>query len=122
MPKKVIVLPDSAALRDVYFVPPDDDSNGVSLVVIGSETRRKNAFVDDLVQLGLTDETSDVKAARKRRTLAPTIGAVLRADDIGGWVEAQNTTIPQERGTGELDLRKEKFDPVDDCLGECHFD
>ena len=37
--QSVLVPPDGAALRDVYFVPLSDDRNGASLVVVGSETR-----------------------------------------------------------------------------------
>lgn len=114
VPVKKILLPDSAALRDVYFIPLSDDRNGASMVIVGGETRVKAALVEDLVQLGLPDETSD---SQKRRTLAPSIGAILQAEDIGGWIRAEGISAPQGRSMGNLDMRKEKFDPVDDCDG-----
>jgi hypothetical protein len=114
VPKKKTLLPDSAALRDVYFVPLSDDRNGASMVVVGSETRVKAALVEDLVELGLPDETSE---SQKRRTLAPCIGAILQIEDIGGWDRAEGISVPQGRSMGNLDMRKEKFDPVDDCDG-----
>ena len=114
VPMKKTLLPDSAALRDVYFVPLSDDGNGASMVVVGSETRVKVALVEDLVQLGLPDETSE---SQKRRTLAPSIGVILQAEDMGGWIRAEGISVPQGRSMGNLDMRKEKFDPVDDCNG-----
>jgi hypothetical protein len=84
------------------------------MVVIGSETRVKAALVEDLVQLGLPDETSE---SQNRLTLAPCIGAILQAEDIGGWIRAEGIYVPQGRSMGNLDMRKEKFDPVDDCDG-----
>jgi len=78
VPKKKTPLPDSAALRDVYFAPMSDDRNGSSMVVVGSETRVKAALVEDLVRLELPDETSKLQ---KKRTLAPSIGAILQAED-----------------------------------------
>lgn len=114
MPVKNTLLPDSAALRDVYFIPLSDDCNGASVVIVGSETRVKAALVEDLVQLGLPDETSE---SQKRRTLAPSIGAILQAEDTGGWIRAEAISVPQGRSMGNLDMRKEKFDPVDDCDG-----
>ncbi|KAJ7278277.1 hypothetical protein C8J57DRAFT_1713171 [Mycena rebaudengoi] len=115
VPMKQTVLPDSAALRDVYLMPLSDDLNGAFIVVVGSETRMKAASVEDLVQLGLPEEMSELQ---KRRTLAPSVGAVLRAEDIGGWVRAEGLSVPQPRFVGNLDMRKEIFDPVDDCAAE----
>ena len=89
---KKTLLPDSAALRDVYFVPLSDDRNGASMVIVGSETRVKAVLVEDLVQLGLPDETSE---SQKRRTLAPSIGAILQAEDISGWIRAEGISVPQ---------------------------
>ncbi|KAF8333809.1 hypothetical protein F5887DRAFT_1257428 [Amanita rubescens] len=103
VPMNKMLLPDSAARRDVYFVPLSDDPNGASMVVIGSESRVKAALV--------LDETSE------RRTFAPSIGAILRAEDIGGWIRAGGTSVPQGRSMGNLDIRKEKFHPVEDCDG-----
>ena len=80
---KKTLLPNSAAFRDVHFVPLSDDGNGASMVVIGSETRVKAAFVEDLAKLEVPDETS---VLQKKRTLAPFIGAILQAEDIGGWI------------------------------------
>ena len=108
---KKTVLPDSAAFRDVYFVPLTDDANGASMIVVGSESRVKAALVKDLVQLGLPDETF------WRRTFAPSIGAILQAEDIGRWVRAENISVPQGCSMGNLDMRKEKFHPVEDCDG-----
>ena len=115
VPMKKTLLPDSAALRDVYFVPLSDDCNGASLVVVGSETRVKGALVEDLEKLGLPDETSELQ---KKRTLEPSIGAILREEDIGGWIRAEGISVPQGRSMGNLEMRKEKFDPVDDCDGK----
>ena len=84
------------------------------MVVVGSETRVKVALVEDLVQLKLPDETSEFQ---NKRTLAPSIGAILQAEDIGGWIRAEGISVPQGRSMGNLDMRKEKFDPVDDCDG-----
>ncbi|KAF8345373.1 hypothetical protein F5887DRAFT_179696 [Amanita rubescens] len=114
VPKKQTLLPDSAALRDVYFVPLSDDRNGASMIAVGSETRVKAALVEDLVQLG-PDESSE---SQKRRTLAPCIGAILQIEDIGGWDRAEGISVPQGRSMGNLDMRKEIFDPVDDCDAE----
>jgi hypothetical protein len=111
---KQTLLPDSAALRDVYFVPLSDDRNGASMVVVGSETRVKAALGKDLIQAGLPDETSEFQ---KKRTLAPTIGAILQTEDIGGWIRAEGISVPQGHSMGNLDMRREKFDPVDDCDG-----
>jgi len=103
VPMKKILLPDSAALRDVYFVPLSDDSNGTSMIVVGSESRAKAALV--------LDETSE------RRTFAPSIGAILQAEDIGGWIRAKGISVPQGHSMGNLDIRREKFHPVEDCDG-----
>jgi len=110
-PMKKILLPDSAAFRDVYFVPLSDDCNGASMIVVGSETRVKGALVEDSVQ-ELADETSELQ---KRQTLAPSIGAILQAEDIGGWTRAEGISVPHGHSMGNLEMRKEKFDPVDDC-------
>ena len=115
VPSKKTILPDSAAFRDVYFVPLSDDHKGASMVVVGSETRVKAALVEDLVQLGLPDEISELQ---KKRTLAPSIGAMLQAEDIGGWIRGEGISVPQGHSMGNLDMRKEKFDPVDDCDGK----
>ncbi|KAJ7766248.1 hypothetical protein B0H16DRAFT_1523470 [Mycena metata] len=117
VPMKQTVLPDSAALRDVYFLPLTDDLDGASMVVVGSETRAKAALVDDLVELGLSDEAF-ASELQRRRTLASSVGAVLRAEDIGGWIRAEGLSAPQAQFAGNLDMRKEKFDPVDDCAAE----
>ena len=61
VPMKKTLLPDSTVRQDVYFVPLSDDCNRASLVVIGSETRVKGALVEDLVKLGLPDETSELQ-------------------------------------------------------------
>jgi hypothetical protein len=111
VPMKKTLLPDSAAFRDVYFVPLSDDPNGAFVVVVGSESRVKAALVKDLVQLGLPDETSG------RRTFAPSIGAILQGEDIGRWVRAGGISVPQRCSMGNLDMRKEKFHPVEDCDG-----
>jgi len=115
VPMKKTLLPDSAALRDVYFVPLSNDCNGASMVIVGSETRAKAALVEDLIQLELPDETSE---SPKRRTLGPSIGAILQAEDIGGWIGAEGISVPLGRSMGILDMRKEKFDPDDDCDAE----
>jgi hypothetical protein len=78
-------------------------------VVVGSETRVKAALVEDLVKLGLPDETSELQ---KKRTSEPSIGVILQAEDIGGWIRAEGISVPQGRSMGNLDMRKEKFDPV----------
>ena len=111
---KKTLLPDSATFRDVYFVPLSDDRNGVSMVVVGSETRIKTALVEDCVKLELPDETS---VLQKKRTLAPSIGAVLQADDIGGSTRAEGISVSQGRSMGNLNMRKEKFGPEDYCDG-----
>ena len=114
VPMNKTLLPDSAALRDVYFVPLSDDRNGASMVVVGSETRVRAALVEDLIQPELPDDTFELQ---RKLTLAPPIGAILQAEDIGEWIRAEGISIPQERSMGNLDMRREKFDPVDDCDG-----
>jgi len=112
-PMKKTLLPDSAALRDVYFVPLSDDHNGASIVVVGSEMQLKV-----VLEPGLPDETSKPKKRRTyARTLAPPIGAILQAEDVGGWIQAKGISVPQRGSMGNLDMRKELFDPVDDCDG-----
>ncbi len=44
IPKKKTLLPDSASLRDVYFIPLSEDNNGASMVIVGSETRAEGCF------------------------------------------------------------------------------
>ena len=34
---------------------------------------------------------------------------------IGGWIRAEGISVPQGRSMGNLKMRKEKFDLVDDC-------
>ncbi len=74
--------------------------------------------MEDLTRPGVLDalenETSDLQ---KRRTLAPSVGVIFQAEDLGGWIQAEGISVPQSRSMGNLDLRKEKFDPVDDCNG-----
>ena len=89
---------------------PISKSSGSSSSTSASATVHQRT----LVQLGLPDETSE---SQKRRTLAPSIGAILQAEDIGGWIRAEGISVPQGRSIGNLDMRKEKFDPVDDCEG-----
>ncbi|KJA21807.1 hypothetical protein HYPSUDRAFT_41683 [Hypholoma sublateritium FD-334 SS-4] len=120
--KKKTLLPDGAAFRDVLFVPLSDDNNGAYMVIVGGETRAKPEalLMKDLVVPGMRlDATeSEISDGRKRQTLAHSVGAILQAEDVGGWIEAEGILVPEGRSMGHLDMRKEKFDPVDDCDAE----
>lgn len=122
VPMKKTLLPDSAASRDVYFVPLSDDNSGASMVIVGSETsgaKPEAVLVEDLAQPGVMDaiESEASYYVHKRRSLAPSVGTILQAEDIGGWTQAEGILVPEGRSMGHLDMRKEKFDPIDDCDG-----
>ncbi|KAH7104372.1 hypothetical protein BKA62DRAFT_504918 [Auriculariales sp. MPI-PUGE-AT-0066] len=127
VPRNRTFLPDTAAKRDVYFLP---GSNGEetpgsgsrpAVVVVGAETRAGDiALIDKPFEVGFTtaaevaDSVSDGVGARG--FLAPPVGCFLTEEDLGGWMRAdEEVPVQKGRGVGKFDPRKEKFDPVEDC-------
>ena len=85
-PREVIVLPDTAVERDVYYFPPADGSANAQ-IIIGSESSVTNS---------------------------PPIGCFVHHEkDLGGWSECQD--IPKKRGFGQFTRPLEKFNPEEDC-------
>lgn len=122
VPKNRTFLPDTAAERDVHFVPSADGKSGC--VLIGSKTRprahdkpprRLRCSKDPLLRMAA--EILDKVVPKKREILAPPIGCFLKEEDLG-WVPRDEVRVTGREGVGKFDRRREKFDPVDDCEGE----
>ncbi|KAI0046457.1 hypothetical protein FA95DRAFT_1371839 [Auriscalpium vulgare] len=117
VPKNTTFLPDTAAAREVHFVPPADGRQ--ACVIVGSESRTGNiAFINlpSQPEMQLAAEVTDAMTGGDRRgMLSPPVGCYLKDEDLGEWVRSEDVPVPKGRGVCKLDRRKEKFDPDDDC-------
>jgi hypothetical protein len=123
VPQQAVFLPDTAASREVHFVPPAG-GGAHSSVIVGAETRaRAVAFAPEAdLRPAAADDAADGEGERVgagAAQLALPVGCVLREEhDLGGWVRAEDIAVRAPRG-GTLERRREKFDPTDDCDGAC---
>ncbi|KAI0033878.1 hypothetical protein K488DRAFT_46741, partial [Vararia minispora EC-137] len=118
VPRHKVFLPDTAREREVRFVPALD--GGHAWVIIGSESRVASAALIGNGDAGFEVAAEDATFSG-RPSIAPPVGCVLAERDLGGWMRAEDVPVRRGRRVGKLDMRREKFDPVDDCDGERHF-
>lgn len=91
-PQGVILLPDTALERNVYYFPPTNTSS-VARVIVGSHLLPPSPPVCCLLH---------------------------EQNDLGGWIQiSDNVDIPGDRGVAQLGRPLEKFDPEEDCDCEC---
>jgi hypothetical protein len=113
VPRNRIFLPETSALRLVHFVPAPEGSDGKDFVIVESETRtRENTIAKRSKYDVETDFARLIKV-----NLLPAVGAFLGSQDTGDWVDSQEVVVPQARYVGKLDRHREKFNPIDDCVG-----
>jgi len=94
VPREMIILPDTAVGRDVYYFPPADGS-AMARIILGSDPSRTNS---------------------------PPIGCFVHEQrDIGAWVKSGDHTDIREKCVGQFSRPMEKFDPEEDCDCEHWF-
>lgn len=94
-PKEIIVLPDTATERDVYYFPPAETTrNCTGRIIIGSDPSQH---------------------------YSPPIGCfVHEGKDLGGWISPSECVDRTEKqGACQLTRPTEKFDPEEDC--DCEY-
>ncbi|EJD45514.1 hypothetical protein AURDEDRAFT_151884 [Auricularia subglabra TFB-10046 SS5] len=102
VPSLEVFLPDNATRRKVYFSPEVDDRP--ACIVLGSEPR-------ELASVAEATATTTLRGA-----LAPPVLCMIdEKRDLGEWVKAADMPTPTAEGAGNLEHRREKFDPEDDC-------
>ncbi|THU77217.1 hypothetical protein K435DRAFT_974075 [Dendrothele bispora CBS 962.96] len=114
VPREMILLPDTAQKRKVYFFP--SQSNSSNRILIGSE-------VEALVRNENTQDDREIKIylgenfGVEGRILSPPIGCYVTNADLGEWVETTDQSkLPEDLGIGQFNRHlREQFNPEDDC-------
>jgi hypothetical protein len=93
-PKDIIVLPDTATDRDVYYFPPADRTrSSMGCIIIASDSSQH---------------------------YSPTIGCFVHEEkDLGGWISSSECDQTEKKSAGQLTRPMEKFDPQEDC--DCEY-
>ena len=88
-PREIIILPNTAVERDVYYFPPADETE-MGRIIVGGDPSVTNS---------------------------PPIGCFVHEQgDLGGWINSSGCQdIPDKRGVGQFTRPLEKFDPEEDC-------
>ncbi|KAF7302531.1 hypothetical protein HMN09_00887500 [Mycena chlorophos] len=126
VPRKPILLPESATRRAVHFFPARDSDPAILL--LGSESRGEthpnDGRIDDQLPGKQNQNAASIYSIKNTMGLRSSpIGCYLKEEgDFGGWCKSQDASkLPNDLGIGQLDHRLEKFDPEDDCDLEPYF-
>lgn len=113
VPRQIILLPESARSRSVYFFPRKDEDTH-ALVLIGSWTSRSKDSAKS-AEGTAEDEWDCVRGLPE--AVAPPIGFYVHKEtDLGGWGPSNAVAeISRETDKGQLKPKMERFVGEDDC-------